>query len=389
MHIDPMLPIAVEIFLGILFIAILLRWLKQPHVVGYLIAGVLLGPHVLGLISDQATQERLGAIGVVLLLFFIGMEVSPKRLIARWKVAVIGTLIQICVSVGIVWLLGNWLEWPFARSVLIGFVISLSSTAVVLKMLQDWNEMDTDTGQDVLGILLFQDMAIIPMLMVIGFLSGDRPDIGNLMLQGIGGTFIITLMVIILVKDSINLPLASWLKNDHEMQVFAALIICFGLATLTGLFGLSTALGAFVGGMLVGSAQQTQWVHHSLNPLRVIFVAFFFVSIGTLLNLDFLITHWQLIGILVIAAFITNSFINALILLLSGKSWKKSLYAGVLLSQIGEFSFVLAAVGFEAALISDYGYQLTIAIIAITLILSPPWIATMRYVLKVSVPKPG
>lgn len=389
MHIDPMLPIAVEIFLGILFIAILLRRLNQPHVVGYLIAGVLLGPHVLGLIDDQAIQERLGAIGVVLLLFFIGMEVSPKRLISRWKIAVIGTLIQICVSVGLAWLLGNWLDWPYGRSVLIGFVISLSSTAVVLKMLQDWNEIDTDTGQDVLGILLFQDMAIIPMLIIIGYLSGDRPDIGNLVWQGIGGVFVIVLMLIILIKGSINLPLSRWLKNDHEMQVFAALIICFGLAALTGLFGLSTALGAFVGGMLVGSAQQTQWVHHSLNPLRVVFVALFFVSIGTLLNLDFLIANWQLIGILVIAVFVTNSFLNALILRSLGETWKDSLYAGVLLSQIGEFSFVLAAVGFEAALISDYGYHLTIAIIAITLIVSPSWIATMRYILNLSEHKLG
>ena len=173
------------------------------------------------------------------------------------------------------------------------------------------------------------------------------------------------------------------------MQVFAALIICFGLAALTGLFGLSTALGAFVGGMLVGSAQQTQWVHHSLNPLRVVFVALFFVSIGTLLNLDFLIANWQLIGILVIAVFVTNSFLNALILRSLGETWKDSLYAGVLLSQIGEFSFVLAAVGFEAALISDYGYHLTIAIIAITLIVSPSWIATMRYILNLSEHKLG
>jgi len=161
MHLDPALSTLVGALLAILIMGIILNRMKQPHVVGYLITGVILGPHVFGLINDQSLIERLGAMGVVFLLFFVGMEISPKKLLATWKITVVGTSIQIFISIACVWLLGKWLDWPLSRIILLGFVISLSSTAVVLKILQDNNELETDTGQNVLDVLLFQDMAII------------------------------------------------------------------------------------------------------------------------------------------------------------------------------------------------------------------------------------
>ena len=381
MHLDPALSVIVTSLLVILLMGTLLNRLKQPHVVGYLIVGIILGPHVTSLISDQALIERLGAMGVVFLLFFIGMEVSPRKLIASWRIAVIGTTIQILISILCLWLIGSWLDWPLSRTILMGFVISLSSTAVVLKVLQDRNELETDTGQNVLGVLLFQDIAIIPMLIVLSLMSGNKPDSNQILLQVIGGISMIGLITYIIRKDVIHLPLAKWLKGDHEMQIFSALIICFGLSLITGLFGLSTALGAFIGGILVGAARETQWVHNSLEPFRVIFVALFFVSIGILVDINFIQEHWFQIGTLVIAVIITNTFINAIIIRFLGDSWPDSLYSGALLSQIGEFSFVLAAVGMQAGLINNYGYQLTVAVIAISLMLSPAWITLARHLL--------
>ena len=381
MHLDPALSIIVGALLAILLMGTLLNRMKQPHVVGYLIVGIILGPHVIGLIHDQALIERLGAMGVVFLLFFIGMEVSPRKLLATWRIAVIGTSIQILISILCIWLLGKWLDWPLSRTILMGFVISLSSTAVVLKVLQDRNELETDTGQNVLGVLLIQDVAIIPMLIVISLMSGNEPDSQQIILQIVGGVLMIALIAYIMRKETIHLPLAKWLKGDHEMQIFAALIICFGLSLITGLFGLSTALGAFIGGMLVGAARETQWVHHSLDPFRVIFVALFFVSIGMLVDLTFIKEHWFQIAALVIAVILTNTFINAVIIRLLGDSWPDSLYSGALLSQIGEFSFVLAAVGMQANLINNYGYQLTVTVIALSLMISPAWIAMSRHLL--------
>ena len=382
MHLDPIMPTLVATLLAILAIGLLLRRIRLPHVVGYLITGIILGPHGLGLITDETVLSRLGAIGVVLLLFFIGMEVSPKRLLASWKVAIIGTLFQILVSIGCVWILGQWLDWPLARSILVGFVISLSSTAVVLKILQDWGELESKVGQDVLGVLLVQDLAIIPMLIIIGFMGGDAPTFGAIVLEIIGGTAILGLFVWLIVKETIHLPLGSWLKNDHEMQVFAAFIICFGLALFTGLMGLSTALGAFVAGMLVATARETQWVHHSLEPFRVVFVTLFFVSIGMLVDLRFLLEQWLLIVVLVVAVYLTNTLMNAVILRFLRDNWCASLYAGALLSQIGEFSFVLAAVGLQAGIITHYGYQVVIEVIAISLLLSPFWIMLFKKLLS-------
>lgn len=382
MHLDPIMPYLVGAILAVLFLGLLLRRLKQPHVVGYLIAGVIIGPHGIALVSDEATLSRFGAIGVVLLLFFIGMEVSPRKLVDNWKVAVLGTLAQIAISVGCVWPLGLLMDWPLERILLIGFVISLSSTAVVLKLLEDWKEIDTKVGQNVLAILLAQDLAVIPMLIILGMLGDSGSEPGNVFLQ-IAGALMISLIVgYIAIKQTIRLPLSKLLGDDREMQVFAALAACLGLSLLTGLAGLSTALGAFVAGMLIGAAKETHWVHQSLEPFRVIFVALFFASIGMLVDLSFIQSHWFQVGFLVLLAVVANTFINAAILYFLGENWPNSLYAGTLLSQIGEFSFVLAAVGIQAHIISDYGYQMTIAVISLSLLLSPAWIMLVKRLLK-------
>lgn len=381
MHLDPIMPYLVGAILAVLMLGIFLRFIRQPYVIGYLIAGVLLGPHGLAMVEDEALLGRLGAIGVVLLLFFIGMEVSPRKLIDNWKVAVLGTLLQIVISVGFVWPLGMYLEWPIERIILMGFVISLSSTAVVLKLLQDWKEFDSKVGQNVLVILLAQDLAIIPMLMVLSSMGEAHTDTGNIWLQLVGSIVIAGIVIYIATKETIRLPLSKLLRNDHEIQIFAALFICLGLSLVTGLAGLSTALGAFVAGMIVGAAKETQWVHHSLESFRVVFVALFFVSIGMLVDLSFVTQHWAQIGALVLLVILTNTFINGTILRMLGENWRDSLYAGTMLSQIGEFSFVLAAVGIQANIISDYGYQMTVAIISISLLISPPWIMFVKWML--------
>lgn len=382
MHLDPIMPYLVSAILMILLLGLVLRSVRQPYVIGYLIAGIILGPHGIALVEDEVLLSRLGAIGVVLLLFFIGMEVSPKKLIDNWKVAVLGTLLQIIISVGCVWPLGVWLEWPIERIVLIGFVISLSSTAVVLKLLEDWKELDTRVGQNVLVITLAQDLAVIPMLIILSMMGGDQSTAGNIWLQLLGAAVVAIVVGYIAVKETIHLPLSRLLANDRELQIFAALSICLGLSLITGLAGLSTALGAFVAGMLIGAAKETRWVHHSLESFRVIFVALFFVSIGMLVDLSFIQSHWIQVTALVLLVIITNTFINGAILRVLGENWRDSLYAGTLLSQIGEFSFVLAAVGIQAQIITNYGYQMTVAVISISLLISPLWIMLIKVILK-------
>jgi len=382
MHMDPVMPVAVGAILIILLTGLVLKLLKQPHVIAYLIAGILIGPWGFSLVTDTALIGRIGAIGVVLLLFFVGMETDAQKLAKNWKVAIFGTLFQILLSIGFVYLIGIWLDWSLARVVLIGFVISLSSTAVVIKLLQDNGILSSKVGQGVLGVLLAQDLAIIPMLIILGLLGSGGVDGQHLFKQVIGAFGAMALLGFIISKKTVHLPISAWLKNDHELQLFCGLCVCFGLALITAWIDLSTALGAFIGGILIGAAKETQWVHHTLEPLKVLFVAVFFVSIGMLLDIGFLLKYWPEAIALTLVTLLTNTFINAFILRISKYSWKDSLYSGVLLSQIGEFSFVLSAVGFQTGIITEYAYQLSLCVISLSLLVSPIWIAAGRRVLK-------
>ncbi|MCA8943249.1 MAG: cation:proton antiporter [Planctomycetes bacterium] len=377
MHVDPLLPTLVAVLLTLLAIALVLRVLRQPHVVAYLVAGVALGPQGAGLVEDTEVIQHMGSIGLVLLMFFVGMEVSPRQLIQSWRVAVIGTAIQVVISVASVLGIGALLSWPLPRSIVLGMVISLSSTAVVLKLLKDRGELDTDVGRDVLGVLLVQDLAIIPMLGVIGIMGEPVGETGVWAFQLVGGIGLVLLCVGV-ARSPVKLPFTGWIRRDHELQVFASGAVATSLALVSGLMGLSTAMGAFVAGMVVAAARETEWVHRSLEPFRVAFVAVFFLSVGMLLDLDFLVEHLGNALFLVAAVLVTNNVINAVVLRVLGSTWKESIYAGALLSQIGEFSFVLASVAFQVRLIEQFGYSMTIAVIALSLALSPAWIALVR-----------
>lgn len=383
MHLDPLLPPLFLVLLAILLLGILLQVLRQPSVVAYLIAGVVIGPHCLAVISDQDLVGKLGAIGVVLLLFFVGMEVSPRSLAANWRVAIIGTALQIAISVGCVLAMGAWLDWPLNRSIVLGFVISLSSTAVLMKLLKDAGELETDVGRNVVAVTLTQDLALIPMLAIIGAMGGSGFDVGELSLQLVGGALLIGLAVWSARPQGIRLPLGKRVRSDHELQVFSAAALVIGLALVSGAFHLSTALGAFVAGLLIGAAKETEWVYRSLDPLRVVFVAMFFVSIGMLIDLEFVLAQAWTIAALVFAVLVTNNFINAIVLRMLGDSWRDGMYAGAMLAQIGELSFVLAAVAAQIGIIAGYGYQMTISVIALSLLVSPAWITIMRAVLGI------
>ncbi len=377
MHLDPFLPRLVAAAFVLLLLGLAFSRLRQPLTVTYLLAGVALGPDGLGIFTDKLVLSRVGDFGVLLLLFFVGMEVSLRRLLASWRVSVVGTFVQILASVGCVLVLGYFKQWEWSRIILIGFAISLSSTAVVISLLKDRRAIESDAGRDALGILLVQDLALIPMLIVLGFLGGRTPMPRELALQGLGVGAIILLLAVLSRRKVVSLPLGRLLRKDHELQVFGALILCFGLATLTGIFGLSTAVGAFVAGITVGAARETDWVHRSLEPFRVVLVALFFVSVGMLIDIDFLMAVWPTMSVLVLAVFATNWVINAGILRALGRSWRHSLLVAALLAQMGEFSFVLAAVGRHNGIIEEFAYQVTVGLIAITLLLSPfvAWVA--------------
>ncbi len=381
MHIDPTLPVFVGAVLCILIIGFALGALRQPQIVGYLVAGLVIGPHGLALLEDPEQIGRIGGVGLIMLLFFIGMEASPGALLSRWRLAIFGVTLQVVATIAIVWMIGQIYAWPWSLVLLLGFVISLSSTAVVLKLLKDWRELDTQTGQNVLVVLLAQDMALIPMIIAISVLGGHEIAGRELVAQLVGAIVLIGIAAWVFTRDHVRLPFAAQLRADHELQVFAALILCFGLALVSGYLGLSTALGAFVAGLVVSSARETDWVHRSLEPFRIVFVAVFFVSVGMLIDVDFVLENLLILTLLVVVIVVINTVLNAGILTILGSSWRRAAYAGALLSQIGEFSFILAALAHTERLLGDDHYALIVSIIAISLLLSPAWIGLCKTLL--------
>lgn len=369
----------------ILSVGLLLRLAKQPHVISYLLAGVFLGPQGLGFIKPNSDFLHLASLGVDLLLFFVGMEVVPHRLISNWKSAVLGTLLQVMSSLILIWVLGYYLRWPPAHSIMIAFVISLSSTAVVIKLLEDWAEINTPVGQKVLGILLAQDLAIIPMLIIVKTMGGERNSRSwELSLQLVGTLLIASFLIFIFKRGQISLPFAKYIKPDREMQVFASLILCFGLASVTAVFHLSTALGAFIAGIILSAAKETHWVHNSLEPFKVLFVALFFTSIGILIDIEFIVDNWVVLSVLLFTVLVFNTVLMAVVMRMFTKSWATSFYFGSILAQIGEFSFLLVAAGFNEKIISEFAYKITLALIALSLLVSPFWVGICKRIIKKS-----
>ena len=373
-QVDPILSILVALSIGIILISFVFKLLKQPYVIAYILVGILMGPDGLKLIINESLISNLGSFGLVLLLFFIGMEISLPKLIANWRIPVLGTLIQVVFSMGVVWTVGTFFNWKFNHVIVLGFVISLSSSAIVISFLQDRKLITSNLGQNIIGILLVQDILVVPMLIILNYLSGEAIVTLDIAKQIIGGLLILGIIIWILKKKEIRLPFGNYIRKDHEIQVFIAFAFCFGFSLLTAFLGLSSALGAFVAGMIVSKARETTWVHRSLHAFRIVFVALFFMSVGMLIDLKFLSENLGVISIMVLLAFITNNFINAMIVRFLGESWSDSLFTGAILAQIGEFSFILGATANLIGLISEFTYQLIISTISITLIISPLWI---------------
>jgi len=373
---DPMMmnvTIVLSLALAIGYLAVRLG---LPIVVAYIVTGIMLGPSMLGVVEDQHMVTRVGEIGVVMLLFFVGMEVSIPKLMERWRIAVIGTLAQILVSVlactALVWAF----SMPVSLGILFGFVISLSSTAVVLKELQDAGEMEEPFGQNAVGVLLVQDMAIVPMMITLSLMGDAELHTIDIVKQVVGGIAVLLLVVFLMRTGRFHIP--ECMKGSLEKRVLLGLFLCLGAATLTSWLGLSAGLGAFLAGMLLASSDQSEWVHEHLESVYVIFVMIFFLSVGMMVNVDYLQSHLLLVFGATMAVFVFNAGLNVFVMRALGEGWEQALITGGLLSQIGEFSFLLAAVGVFAGILSPELHELTVIVIAMTLLFSPLWLMMVR-----------
>lgn len=347
--------------------------LRQPAIIGYIFAGLILGPNGLSLVENRETIDLLAQLGVIMLLFFIGMELSLRSFRTIWKVAIISALAQIGLSVGALYILGGLFDWPVEWAILFGFCLALSSTAVAVKVLEETGELRNNTGRLTVGILIAQDLAVAPMLVVISNMSAQNEGGMIHMIVEVSLSIGILLAIILFLtrRSKVNLPFHKIVSPNSDLKPLAALTFCFGFATIAGIIGLSPAFGAFLAGLIVGNSAQRQEVHENAGPIQAILIMVFFLSIGLLIDLPFVWENiWLILGLLLFVI-IFKTALNVLILRLQGQSWQTAFSVSLVIGQLGEFSFVMAALASSVAVISEEIHKMIVALTVISLIVSP------------------
>ncbi len=367
-----------SVVLAALVCGLVLERLRQPAIVGYILAGVILGPSAFGLVDDRAQIDTLAELGVLMLLFMIGMELSLRVFKRVWRLAVMTTLIQIGASVGVMLLLSNLFGLPFGLSLLLGFVVALSSTAVAIKVLETIDELHTRAGRITIGVLIAQDIAVVPMLLIIGSMADKAFSAWDVIKIAGSIVFMALLIWYLSRRKRIRLPFDRMVAGHVDLKPLGALAFCFGAAALSGLLGLSAAYGAFLAGLVIGNSQERQAMQEATKPIESILMMVFFLSIGLLIDLQYM---WANLGIVLTLFFLVTVFktvMNVGVLRMLGQTWNTAFLGGIMLAQIGEFSFLLSIVGVQSGVIGTDDSRLVVAVTVLSLSLSPVWVITAR-----------
>ncbi len=364
------LAIAFAVALGSGVIA---RLLKQPAFIGYVLAGILVGPHALGVIHSVDNIRVLATIGVVLLLFTHGIELSLKKLKRIKTVAILGGIIQIlaCTALGVIialFLLGQGIR----EAIVFGFLISLGSTMVVLGLLTDRGETNSVHGHVIIGIILLQDIAAVFAMFILPALGEEGGNLAHVLgIAFLQAGLFTTLILVIGLRLIPRILRGVALRGSRELFIISVIALCLGSAFAAYNFGLSAALGAFAVGLMISESEFAHQAFGDMAPIRDVFAALFFVSIGMLVDLHFLVSN-ILVLIMVVAAIIGGKFIiTSGIVNRFGYKGKTATLVGAGMIQIGEVSFVLGQLSLNAGVITTYTYSIMLGSAVITIILTP------------------
>jgi CPA2 family monovalent cation:H+ antiporter-2 len=360
-----------------LAVLVLTHILHQPPLVAYIITGVLAGPSVFALISDPHVIHILGEFGLVMLLFYIGMQIDMDLLLSMWRKVVAATLLMVTFVTFGTYIVGSAYGWSIAYIVLLGFVLSLSSTAVVMRYLETRDLIKTRVGTFACGVLFVQDLAVVPMLIVLGLMASGI-TLGSIGIQFVG-LALLAMLFVVLWRHRLPAPASvTRFLRDREHAVLFYTTAAFGLAGISSLFGLSVGLGAFLAGVLVARhyADTQGWNH--LESLKTLLVATFFMSVGVLVDVSFLYANALTVIALVAGVFAVHTLLYTAIFHMMGLTTRDSIHIAALLAQVGEFSFVIALVGQSLGILSSGAYQLIIVTVATSLFVSPLWFKLFR-----------
>jgi len=347
--------------------------LKQPIILGYLIIGILAGPFTLGWIRDTQMIEAAASLGVTLLMFTVGLEISITQLIETGKVGIWGGLMQIIFTTIAGTIAGMLLfSWPLQQSILFGLIISLSSTAICLKILMERGELGSPHGRIMISFLILQDICVVAMMVILPIMGNSGENIFMSLGLALGKSFLF--IGAILVLGQWVLP---WLLGDiggirsRELFLLTILVICLGATVGTQILGLSMVFGAFLIGLILRSTRFAHQALAEITPLRDIFATLFFVSVGMLLNPYTFISNWQIIISIVLVIIFVK--ITTVFLIVKGFGYNNriALFTGTGLFQVGEFGFVLAAGALSEGIFTPQIYSYVLTATIISMILTP------------------
>lgn len=356
--------------------------LGQSAIVGYMLAGTIVGPNVLGWIGKQQEIYYVAELGVALLLFVIGLEFSPRRLLKLGKSSLGTGVSQIIVTAAVTWAVARAYGIDIQEALVIGMMIAMSSTACVLRLLKDRAELDGIHGRTALGILLVQDVAVVPMMLAVSAMAGKQSLGGALTKLSLSVLLALALVGTFYVLFTFVVPRLfsqrAW-RNNRDLPILLAMILALGCAWAAHQLKLSPALGAFAGGVLLAVSPFATQIRADVRPLSSVLVTLFFASIGMFGDPRWLTQHWLLVSGIVVAIVAGKPIVIALLARLFGQPWRYAVATGLCLAQIGEFSFVLATIAHTqvegVALMSSTTFNALVSATIISLLLTPYLVA--------------
>ncbi|MRR17577.1 MAG: hypothetical protein EG826_14100 [Deltaproteobacteria bacterium] len=356
--------------------------IKLPSIIGFLITGIMIGPFGLKLIDDIAGIQLLADIGVAFLLFTIGIEIRLARFLKHLSEILLTGGLQILCTFIVGVAIGLALQLSIPQSVFVGFILVHSSSALVLKILKDRDDEASPQGRISIGVIIFQDMMVVPMMLLIPFLAGGTGPDAALIAWKLVKSILIIVCILAAARYVVPFILERLVSmNMRDVLVIASVVITMGIAWITESLGLSLAIGAFLAGLALSDTDFTHQIISDISPFRDVFLSVFFVAFGMILNLDFLKAHTGYILLTsMLIIFIKAGVVFGFIILMK-YSLRTALLSGVMLSQIGEFSFVLASQGYKNQIISDYIYQTFIGASVLTFIVTPLLVSMVYYLL--------
>ena len=371
MHL-PLLADLVVLLLVSIVVLYISHGVRLPPVVGFLISGMLVGPHGLGLVQEAESVEQLAEIGVILLLFTIGLEFSLADLLRMRRLVLIGGSIQVASVTIAVAVAGALAGLPANQAVFLGMIVSLSSTAVVLRLLQQSAQVDAPHGRMSLAILVYQDLMIVPMMLLVPVLAGGAGSLGPaltaFLLKAVAGVAVVIVLARFVVPQVLDRVVQT---RSRDLFLLTVVTVCLAVAWMSSLAGLSLALGAFLAGLLVSESEYSHQALADVLPFRDLFASFFFISIGMLLDLRLAAGQPLVLTGLVGGVLVVKMLAASVPALLLGTSLRTAALTGLGMSQVGEFSFVLASTGLAAGILTDATYQALVATAVATIGLTP------------------